>query len=256
MAVKEINALVLRTAGTNCDEETVFAFRRADAKVSLIHINQLRKAPEMLSSADIFCIPGGFSYGDDISAGKVLSLEITLFLKSALEEFIAKKGLIIGICNGFQVLVKTGLLPASEKLFSVEASLVENDSGMFIDKWVELEVVNKDTPWTRFLKETVIKMPIAHAEGKFVARQNTIERLVANNQVVFKYAHGCNPNGSLCDIAGICDPSGQILGMMPHPERAIVASQYPDWQSRLPFDQPMPPLEIFHSAVSWARENR
>ncbi len=244
-----VRALVLRTAGTNCDEETVFALQLAGARVDLVHINQLRRSPKDLLSYQILAIPGGFSYGDDISAGKVLALEITLFLKEAIEEFIEKGNLIIGICNGFQVLVKTGILPAIKERFKVEVTLTDNDSGLFVDRWVDLDVLRTDLPWTKYLSQRQLSMPVAHAEGKFFCSADVLARLKERNQVVFKYANGTNPNGSLEDIAGICDSTGQVLGLMPHPERAIVASQYPDWPKRMQYNQPMPPLEIFRSAV-------
>ena len=253
--MKQVRALVVRTAGTNCDEETIFALRHAGAEVSVIHINQLRKQERPLKDFHIFCIPGGFSYGDNISAGKVLALEFSLFLRDELEEFISNKGLVIGICNGFQVLVKTGILPATDSLFSVEVSLIDNDCGRFVDEWVDLEVVNRETPWTQLLRENIISMPVAHGEGKFVASDAVIDRIANNKQIVFRYTNGTNPNGSVLDIAGICDPTGQVLGMMPHPERAIVASQYPHWSKRIPYNKTMPPLDIFHSAISWVKAN-
>ncbi len=250
-----IRALVLRTAGTNCDEETVYALRLADANPDSLHINQLRRDPAVLLDYRMLVIPGGFSYGDDISAGKVLALELELFLKNVLLEFLDRGGLILGICNGFQVLVKAGLLPAMSGYFTVEASLVENDSGLFVDRWVELEVCRRDLPWTHLLTADRLRMPVAHAEGKFVASENAIHQLSLSNQVVFRYAGGTNPNGSYQDIAGICDPSGQILGLMPHPERAVIGSQYPDWFGRVPYNRFMPPLDIFRSGVKWLEKS-
>ena len=250
----EIKALVLRTAGTNCDEETVYALRYADAEADLLHINILRANPTKLNDYQILCIPGGFSYGDDISAGKVLALEIRLFLQEQLTRFIDRGGLIIGICNGFQVLVKTGLLPAVDGLFRLQASLIENDSGLFVDRWVKLKVENHNTAWTHLVPVDKLEMPVAHAEGKFVADEAVASKLRENKQIIFTYTDGTNPNGSLMDIAGICDPTGQILGMMPHPERAVVSSQYPDWPKRKEYNQMMPPLDIFRSAVQWLKK--
>ncbi len=244
-----VRALVLRTAGTNCDEETVFALQLAGAKTELVHINQLRQSPKYLLSYQILALPGGFSYGDDISAGKVLALEILLFLREVIEEFIEKGNLIIGICNGFQVLVKTGLLPAIGKRFNVEVTLTDNDSGLFVDKWVQLDLIRRDLPWTKYVTHRRLFMPVAHAEGKFFSSEEILNRLEEQNLVVFKYAEGTNPNGSLRDIAGICDVTGQVLGLMPHPERAIVCSQYPDRSKEMEYNRTMPPLEIFRSAV-------
>ncbi len=244
-----VKALVLRTAGTNCDEETVFALQLAGAKVDLLHVNRLRQSPKDLLSYQILAIPGGFSYGDDISAGKVLALEMILFLKDVLEEFIKKGNLIIGICNGFQVLVKTGVIPAIEQRFKVEVTLTDNDSGLFVDRWVELELIRGDLPWTKYVSERTLLMPVAHAEGKFFCSEAILHRLKESKLIVFKYSSGTNPNGSLEDIAGICDMTGQVLGLMPHPERAVVSSQYPNWVKRMEYNRPMPPLEIFRSAV-------
>ncbi len=246
----EIKALVLRTAGTNCDEESVFAFQLAGAKVSLLHINELRQNSKKLLDYQILCIPGGFSYGDDIFAGKVLAMEMSLFLREVISEFLDKGGLVLGICNGFQVLVNMGLLPAVKGRFVVEAALVDNEAGLFIDKWVELSVERRDIPWTQMIDKDRLFMPIAHAEGRFIVNEEIMDEIRQRDLVVFRYLQD-NPNGSVDNIAGICDPSGQVLGMMPHPERAVMFCQYPDWAGDKEFSKQMPPLDIFRSAVSW-----
>jgi phosphoribosylformylglycinamidine synthase subunit PurQ / glutaminase len=230
---------VLRAAGTNCDRETVFAFSSLGCEVESVHVNALLEGKKALGQFHIFALPGGFTYGDDIAAGKILANELRFKLGRPLREFVASGKLVIGICNGFQILVKSGFLPGSARL-DQEASLIINDSGMFQDRWVHL----KSDPagshtlrcvWTENLPP-VIYLPIAHGEGKFVVRDETVlKRLRQNNQIVFRYCsgrgelEGHNPNGSVDNIAGICDVTGRILGLMPHPERHIEQSQHPRW---------------------------
>jgi len=190
-----------------------------------VHVNRFISAEKSLESYQILALPGGFSYGDDIAAGKILANELRCKLNPALKKFIAAGKLIIGICNGFQILVKSGLLPGNDSL-EQEASLIINDCGSFRDEWVYLKSQGKCV-WTKDLPEEIY-LPIAHGEGKFVVRDNRVlGRLKKNNQIVFKYSD--NPNGSLEDIAGICDQTGRILGLMPHPERHIDIRQHPRW---------------------------
>jgi phosphoribosylformylglycinamidine synthase subunit PurQ / glutaminase len=222
---------VLRTAGTNCDKETAFVFESAGAQARLVHVNKLISGEDNLTGYQILVLPGGFSYGDDIAAGKVLANELRNKLSRPLEEFIRAGKLIIGICNGFQTLVKSGLLPGNPEL-EQEASLIINDCGSFRDEWVYLATQGKKTQvkcvWAKGLPETIY-LPIAHGEGKFVARdKRSLEALKKNNQIVFKYKD--NPNGSVEDIAGICDRTGRILGLMPHPERHGNIRQHPRWE--------------------------
>ncbi|MCQ9207659.1 MAG: phosphoribosylformylglycinamidine synthase I [Omnitrophica bacterium] len=233
-----VKVIVLRTAGTNCDRETAFAFEKAGATCELVHINKLVASSRKLDKYRILAIPGGFTYGDDISSGKILANEIKYKLKNQVLDFIKKGKLIIGICNGFQVLVKSGLLPDTARNFGdIEASLSINDSGKFEDRWVYLKAGNRQCVWTMGL-EGPIYLPVAHAEGKFIPRdKETLERMQKNGQIVFsycdengesgKYPH--NPNGSVSNIAGICGLQGRILGLMPHPERYIRATQHPRW---------------------------
>jgi phosphoribosylformylglycinamidine synthase len=230
-----VKACILRTAGTNCDKETAFAFAKAGAQPELVHINNLSSGASRLADYQILALPGGFSYGDDIASGKVFANELRCKLAAELREFINQGKLIIGICNGFQILVKSGLLPGNNDL-KQEASLIINDSGKFEDRWVYLKSSGKCV-WTKNLPE-VICLPVAHGEGKFIVQdKEVLNRLKKNSQVVFKYCardgktgeYPVNPNGSLEDIAGICDESGRILGLMPHPERHINIQQHPRW---------------------------
>ena len=269
---------VLRTAGTNCDKETAFAFSKAGAAAELVHINNLVQGDKDLADYQILALPGGFSYGDDIASGKVFANELSCKLSEALKKFIDHGKLIIGICNGFQVLVKSGLLPGTRPYrigryaplrknnhFEQEASLMINDSGKFEDRWVYLSTPHpaprtKKCVWTKNLPE-VIYLPVAHGEGKFMVKHNSVfNRLKRNNQIVFKYCgaqgksagYPDNPNGSLEDIAGICDESGRILGLMPHPERHITALQHPRWSNSR--NKTGDGLIIFKNGVEYARK--
>jgi len=209
--------------------ETKFAFELLGSKVDLVHINQLIKCrgevTSLLQDYDIFVLPGGFTYGDDISAGKILANELKFGLGEELEKFIDSKKLVLGICNGFQILTKLGLLPRG-RLGEQLVTLTNNTSGVFQCEWVRLEVPKTNCVFTRGIKE--LELPIAHAEGRFVAPDTVISELEQNNQVALRY-EDYNPNGSMSGIAGICDPSGRIFGLMPHPERFIFNTQHPHW---------------------------
>lgn len=216
--------LVLRAAGTNCDRETAHAFAVTGGAPESLHVNALLAEPERLLRFRVLAFPGGFSYGDDVSAGRILATEIRERLMPAIERFLAQGGLILGICNGFQVLVRTGLLPGPAR-GGQTATLMHNDSHRYQDRWVDLEVATDRCPFVRRGERYFV--PIAHAEGKFVAPEATLDRLERGGQVVFRYLR--NPNGSMRDIAGICDESGRVLGLMPHPERHIEPWQHPFW---------------------------
>ncbi len=232
--------MVLRTAGTNCDQETGFAFSHFGAKVNLVHINKLLKKEEKLADYHILALPGGFTYGDDIESGRILANELRLFLSEDIRRFVAEGKLIIGICNGFQVLVKAGFLPGeakpSKKEYQQETTLITNDSGKFEDRWTYLRV-SGESVWTRGLKD-IVYFPVAHAEGKFVAGSaKVLKRLQAQGQIAFRYCapggaqpvYPENPNGSQDHIAGITDETGHILGLMPHPERHFLFTHHPSW---------------------------
>ncbi len=243
--------LIIRTAGTNCDKESEFAFTKAGAKTSLYHINHIKEEKD-LSNYQIICVPGGFSYGDDLGAGKILSLEFIYWLREGLNKFIEKGGLIIGICNGFQVLAKTGILPDVD--FKQKVTLANNDSAKFEDRWVYLKVAS-DSIWLKGLPE-VITLPVAHGEGKFYANDEILDKIKNNNQLALRYVdsqgqpagYPFNPNGSLDSIAGITDKSGRILGLMPHPERFVFKHHCPFWNERevTPFG-----FKFFENAVNY-----
>jgi phosphoribosylformylglycinamidine synthase len=261
-------ALILRTAGTNCDGETAHAFEQAGAGSVFLHLNRLLENPRQLSDFQLLAIPGGFSYGDDIAAGRIFANQLIHHLRDALAEFIAAGKPIIGICNGFQVLVKANLLPGGTGSASIggeqTCTLTNNDSGRFTDRWVSLARRSNKCIWTADLQET-LELPIAHGEGKFVPRDENVRKsLWENDQVALVYvrpdgspANGQfpdNPNGSTDDIAGVCDASGLVFGLMPHPERYTSPLGHPAWtrQHRLPAEGVG--LAMFRNAVRHARE--
>ncbi len=253
----KVKVCVLRTAGTNCDKETAFAFSLCKAQVELVHINEIVSDKVSLSDYHILALPGGFSYGDDIASGKIFANELKHKLSPDLKKFISKGKLIIGICNGFQVLVKSGLLPGNN-LFAQEASLIINDSGKFEDRWVYLSSSGKCI-WTRGISK-VIYLPVAHGEGKFVVKdKKIISRMKNKGQIIFCYSDSSgsltgypdNPNGSVYNIAGICDKTGRVLGLMPHPERHIQLGQHPRWSLNRCGDG----LQIFRNGVEYINNN-
>jgi len=245
--------IVLRTAGTNCDRETAFAFESAGAEADLVHVNEVTRRARSLQGYQILVLPGGFTYGDDIASGKILANELKFKIESELQAFIKAGKLIIGICNGFQILVKAGLLPnLSGDFQTIESTLTLNDSDKFEDRWVYLKQVtcgqslvtghkslatSHKCVWTKGI-HGVIELPVAHGEGKFIPRDKDILKKLKNEGlIVFEYVDGegrragyphC-PNGSVENIAGICDPTGRIFGLMPHPERHISPYQHPRW---------------------------
>ncbi len=255
--MSKVKVLMLRAPGTNCDAEATFAFELAGAEVTSVHVNRLIRHEERLSDYQIMCIPGGFTYGDDIAAGKVLANELRLKLGGEVSRFIEKGGLMLGICNGFQVLVKSGFLPGSPGIDG-KVTLTNNDSGRFECRWVYL-AVDKKSPciFTKGIERLYI--PVAHGEGKFVADPTILPRL----KVVVRYTdekgntgapYPLNPNGSTDDIAGICDDSGRIFALMPHPERHIFGTQHPQW-TRLGAKEHGDGFKVFQNAVEWAKSS-
>ncbi|KPK84678.1 MAG: phosphoribosylformylglycinamidine synthase [Phycisphaerae bacterium SM23_33] len=223
-------AIVLRAAGTNCDKESEYALALAGFQAERVHVFRVMEDPALLDKYQLLMVPGGFSYGDDVAAGKILANQIIHRLSGPLNEFVAGGKLILGVCNGFQVLLKSGLLPwgrADAGTANRDATLAWNDCGTFVDRWVRLRA---DSDKCVFLeKGESLELPIAHGEGKFVPRDDAVlERIRGAGQVVVRY-HGDNPNGSVDDVAGICDPTGRVFGLMPHPERFVDVTQHPTW---------------------------
>ena len=254
--MSKARTLILRAPGTNCDGETVFAFEQAGAEISLVHVNRLIRREVRLADYQIMVIPGGFTYGDDIAAGKVLANELRLKLGEDIARFVGDGKLILGICNGFQVLVKTGFLPELSNDGSQLLTLTGNDSGKFECRWVQLSV-NKPNPcvFTRGIER--MYLPVAHGEGKLVAADDSLS---GRNVVLFytdekgdiNAGYPYNPNGSEGNVAGVCDSSGRIFGLMPHPERHIRGTQHPQW-TRLGAKEYGDGFKIFQNAVEWVK---
>ncbi|HEX6977443.1 MAG TPA: phosphoribosylformylglycinamidine synthase I [Patescibacteria group bacterium] len=233
--LKAPRAVVLKASGINCDEETSYAFDLAGAESHIVHINQIKSGEYKIGDYQIVVIPGGFSYGDDIASGRIMAIELQTFLADELMEHKEKGKLILGICNGFQVLVQSGLLPFGEitSLSGTNASLEANSSGHFESRWVYVKQ-DEGAPFS---------LPVAHGEGRFVSNKETLSEIEENGQVILRYCtcsgdvsmeYPYNPNGSMNAIAGICDQSGLVIGLMPHPERAVQKFQS-DRQAGLSF---------------------
>ncbi|XAL99927.1 phosphoribosylformylglycinamidine synthase subunit PurQ [Phycisphaeraceae bacterium D3-23] len=267
-----VSTLILRTAGTNCDAELAFAFEQAGATTQTLHLSRLIEDPSLIARFDMIGFPGGFSYGDDIAAGRILANRLRHRLLEPLQDAVKRGVPMIGICNGFQVLVKLGLLPYPE-VAKQAVTLGDNAAGRFMCRWVPMAASAQSCCiWTQGLGR--FELPVANGEGRFTAPPELIQQLNDNGQVALRYdtsaetgadpggdtaggTIGGNPNGSDDAIAGICDPSGVVFGLMPHPERYTVATQHPQWtrQPKVFLDQPMPGLRFFENAVEHARAN-
>jgi len=254
--MSKVKAIVIRSPGANCDGEGVFALEKAGAEVTLAHINQLSRREFKLADYSILLIPGGFTYGDDISGGKVLANELKLKLGDDVNQFVADGKLIIGICNGFQIMIKAGILPKLNEGELPKLTLTYNDSGKFECRWVHLSV-NQKSPciYTKGIESLYV--PVAHGEGKLIGDAKAI----STNNIVLYYAdekgdrkagYPHNPNGSIKNIAGICDDTGRIFALMPHPERHILGTQHPQW-TRLGAKKYGEGFPIFQNAVKFAR---
>lgn len=271
--------LILRAPGTNCDEESAHAFALAGGVPERWHVNRLLESPAKLAEFQILCLPGGFSYGDDIAAGRILGNQIEHHLADVLREFRDAGKLVIGICNGFQILLKTELLVAKDTA-GPQATLAANASGKFEDRWVNLAVTNSKCVFLAGIER--LELPVAHGEGRFVPRDDQVlESLRANGQLVLKYSpleragaspppipnvgaedgparasgttcvpYPANPNGAVDDVAGICDTTGRVFGLMPHPERFVDYTQHPNW-TRNPQSKAGAGLRIFQNAVRY-----
>lgn len=261
--MSRVNALVIRTAGSNCDQETVRALTEAGAnKVQLVHINEVKKNKNIILQNDFIVIPGGFSYGDYINAGKILSNEIMFILKEEIDKFLKNGKFLMGICNGFQVLVKSGILSGAK---GQTYTLMENDSKHFESRWIYLKT-NPGLFWTKDLPK-VITLPIAHGEGKFmVKKDHYLKELLKNNQIAVSYSdpagnlnpdYPINPNGSLANIAGIVDKNRQIFGLMPHPERFTMIQHHPYWNMLKANHREIIPvgIQIFKNAIQELEHN-
>ena len=247
------NAIVLTAPGINCDLELVEAFELAGAEARRIHLNELDADPSVIDSCDLLGLPGGFSYGDAVAAGRILAVMLRETIIDRLHAAVARGVPVIAPCNGFQIAVQAGLLPGPQSGSPprTEAALLANRGGHFVDRWVRVEYPESVCVWTQGLKSEgeEAMLPIAHGEGRFHASPETIDRLAANGCIAVRYAGDDDPNGSTDCIAGICDETGLVLGLMPHPERYVSWNQHPYW-TRLDDRAHEPPgLQMFKSAV-------
>ena len=238
----QVRVLILRAAGINCDLETQHAWELAGAAVEQCHVRRLIEQPERLDESDVLTIPGGFSYGDDIAAGRILAAQLQRHLVERIRAFIDAGKLVLGVCNGFQVLVQAGLLPFRSSGGRRECTIAHNDPPGFQDRWVNLRACARHCAFLEPGRE--YEMPIAHGEGRVMfSGVEALARVRESGQDALRYVAppagagitpGApdNPNGSQGDIAGLCDETGRVLGLMPHPERFVTASQHPCWTSR------------------------
>jgi phosphoribosylformylglycinamidine synthase len=230
-----LRALVIYGYGVNCQAESKYVIEKSGGKADILHLNRLLDNPQLLKEYNMLFLPGGFSFGDDLGSGKVFCNKMKFKLRNPLEEFVSDNNLVLGICNGFQMLVKMGLLPKPD--FMQRVTLIPNESGHFEDRWVILKG-NPDSPCVFTKGLDYLFAPVRHGEGKFVPKdEGILKELKERNQIVFRYTdedgrlagYPYNPNGSVDNIAGICDSTGRIFGMMPHPEAFNMVENCPYW---------------------------
>ena len=233
-----MKVIVLSGYGINCENETLHAFEALGFKGKIIHVNDLIDNPKQLNNYQVFALPGGFSYGDDTGSGNAMAKKIMVNLYDELLNFASKDKLIIGICNGCQILVNLGLVPGINKK-EQEIALLENDSNIYQCRWINVKVNKNNSPWLKNISS--LYLPVAHQEGKFSIPSYLIDEIKSKNLIAFQYTDHekklanlkfpHNPNGSILDIAGITNSNGKILAMMPHPERAFYHYHQPNWQN-------------------------
>lgn len=255
------HALILHASGTNRDLEAAYALELAGGRPEIVHLNQLRTREKSWSDYQMLVIPGGFSYGDTLGAGRLLALDLQVYFANEVSALVNSGKPVIGICNGFQALVKAGILPFPPAPdHGTRATLTFNASGRFECRWVTLAPHSQKCVWTRGLD--LVDCPVAHGEGNFVLRDDALlDELVANDQVALRYAHidgspahgdyPANPNGSIGDIAGICNSQGNVLGLMPHPEDHVLPYQSPRWTRG---ETARMGLRLFENGVQYAKQ--
>lgn len=257
--------LIFSGYGLNSEEETAYGFTLAGAIADIVHINDLVDNKSKLNDYQILSFPGGFAYGDDTGAGNAYANKVRNHLFEQLQKFITKDKLIIGICNGCQIVHNLGLVPSFEKTHTRQVALLHNESARLVTRWTDMRVAS-DTPWLKEIE--TLSLPIAHGEGKFFSDEKSLKLLHKNKQIALQYVDGeiskyldlpANPNGSIDNIAGITDESGKILGLMPHPERGMFFSQLPNWpylkEKCIRENKKLPTtaqgLQIFRNAVQY-----
>lgn len=243
--MKKPQVLILTGDGINCENETALAFSQAGGEPLITHINDLLKTPGLLGDSQILALPGGFSFGDDLGSGQILALKIKHGLNDQIRNFLDKKKPILGICNGFQALMKLGLLPLPE--FEKQGALVENSQGHFLDKWVDCNISTNNNIWLRDL--SALSMPIRHGEGNLKLSSKTQE-VLKNNPSLAPLRYRYDVNGSFEQIAGLSDPAGLIFGLMPHPEAALYELNKSLTKKQRPFEI-AGPMKIFRNAVEY-----
>lgn len=250
---------ILRTDGTNCDEELFYAFEKFGGTPEYVHINQLRNKLKNLKTFRILALPGGFSYGDDVVSGKILAVELISFLKDEITNYINKEGLVLGICNGFQTLIRTGLLPFNQ-LGKMSVTMAQNESGHFECRWIKLKSQKSKCVFLNENAGQIGDFAINSGEGRFFSTPDIIKKVEDENLVILRYVdekghptqkYPQNPNGSINAIAGVCDPTGRIVGMQPHPEKFVDITQHPNWR-RQKFQKPHGAY-IFENMVKFAK---
>lgn len=253
--------LILRAPGTNCDLETAHAFEMAGAETVRMHVNRLIERPQSAENFQILCFPGGFSYGDDIAAGRILASQLDSHLSETIDRFREEDRLVLGICNGFQIMMRLGIFFESTQK-QHPATLYWNAHGRFEDRWVHLKVEAPHSPFLQGID--TLYLPMAHAEGRMIFRdEKAKDQMKEDGQLAFRYCREdgstdskplpfpINPNGAEENVAGICDPSGRILGLMPHPERHLFATHHPFWTRRETQPEFGEGFAIFKNAVSY-----
>lgn len=259
---------ILRAPGTNCDHETAFAFEQSGGTAERVHLFRLLEQPNLLRDFQILCIPGGFSYGDDVGAGVVFASQLRTLLADAIGEFLQRDTLTLGICNGFQVLLKAGILPGGSSTWGTnslehpQATLTWNASGRYTDLWVKLRICTDKNVFLRGMDS--LECPIAHAEGQLVVSDaSVLANWKSQGQIAARYVDPktdretdevlpfpINPNGAVGNIAALGDPTGRVLGLMPHPERFLFATQHPQWTRRT-LRGDGPGFQVFKNAVGY-----
>lgn len=249
--MKNVKVMVIAGEGINCETETSHAFRQAGAEVDIVYVQEWMKNPKLILNYQILAFPGGFSYGDELHSGQILALDLKYSVANELKEFISKKGLILGVCNGFQILMKLGVFENQSEERTM--TLFHNDSFKFLDQWVKCSVPESICLWTKGIKE--LSLPVRHGEGRIVfkgddeGQQVLYKKLISSKQIALTYHQDIN--GSYAKIAGLTDTTGQILGLMPHPEAALESALHPEGFQQDPFL----PLTLFKNAVQFAQEN-